>query len=222
MENRKITEMTCTEYVFRCRGYIIQRQYGKAGDLLQKSISFLKKAGMTRLCAEALFQQAVVNWHMEQHGQALQNVIESFLVTGSCRYVNFYTTYRSAGNEVLKSYVEWMQNNIPGGWNRKKKYNYGNVLRMPVEDYLNLILRKAKRSAQKELLPGTADQGDTLTMMETIVLQAICQGLSNAEIGEQQNLKITTVKSHIYNMYKKLGVKNRMQAALKGKELGIV
>ena len=93
---------------------------------------------------------------------------------------------------------------------------------MPVEDYLNLILRKAKRSAQKELLPGTADQGDTLTMMETIVLQAICQGLSNAEIGEQQNLKITTVKSHIYNIYKKLGVKNRMQAALKGKELGIV
>lgn len=222
MEDRKAAEMTCTEYVFRCRGYIIQRQYAKAGELLQRSIPFLKKTGMTRLCAEALFQQAVVNWHMEQHGQALQNVIESFLVTGSCRYVNFYTTYRSAGNEVLKSYVEWMQNNIPGGWNRKKKYNYGNVLRMPVEDYLNLILRKAKRSGQKELLPGTADQGDTLTMMETIVLQAICQGLSNAEIGEQQNLKITTVKSHIYNIYKKLGVKNRMQAALKGKELGIV
>lgn len=222
VENRKATAMTCAEYVFRCRGYIIQRQYGKAGELLQRSIPFLKKAGMTRLCAEALFQQAVVNWHMEQHGQALQNVIESFLVTGECRYVNFYTTYRSAGNEVLKSYVEWMQNNIPGGWKRKKKYNYGNVLRMPVEDYLNLILRKAKRSVRKEPLPVTADRGDMLTMMETIILQAICQGLSNAEISEQQNLKITTVKSHIYNMYKKLGVKNRMQAALKGKEMGIV
>ena len=177
---------------------------------------------MTSLYAQALFQQAVVNWCMEEHGQALQNVISSFLINGSCRYVEFYTFYGNAGVEVLEAYVEWMQKSIPGDWKRKKKYNYGNVLRMPVEDYMEVIIRKAKRAAKKGNSSKVLEQGEALTMMETIVLQAICQGLSNAEISEQQNLKITTVKSHIYSMYKKLGVGSRMQAALKGKELGIV
>lgn len=220
-ENKEVPELTYTELVFRIRGYLMLHQYGKAGRLLQKSMPYLRKYHMTSLYAEALFQQAVVNWRMEQHGQALQNVIESFLVNGSCRFVAFYTIYGNAGVEVLEAYIEWMQKNIPGGWKRKKKYNYGNVLRMPVEDYMDVILRKAKRTAQKRSVSNVL-KGESLTMMETIVLQAICQGLSNAEISEQQNLKITTVKSHIYSMYKKLGVKNRMQAALKGKELGIV
>lgn len=221
-ESREFPELTYTELVLRTRGYLMLHQYGKAGRLLQKNVPYLRKYRMTSLYVEALFQQAVVNWHMEQHGQALQNVIESFLVNGSCRYVGFYTIYGNPGVEVLEAYVEWMQKNISGGWKRKKKYNYGNVLRMPVEDYLDVILRKAKRTAQKGGVSNIPEQGESLTMMETIVLQAICQGLSNAEISEQQNLKITTVKSHIYSMYKKLGVKSRMQAALKGKELGIV
>ena len=149
-------------------------------------------------------------------------MIESFLMNGACRYVTFYTIYGKPGVEVLNTYIEWMQTNMTGSRTRKKKYNYGNVLRMPEEDYIGLILRKAKHYARQESSPGLPDRKETLTMMETIVLQAICQGLSNAEISEQQNLKITTVKSHIYSIYKKLGVKNRMQAALKGKELGIV
>ena len=45
---------------------------------------------------------------------------------------------------------------------------------------------------------------------------------SNAEICEELNLKLSTVKSHIYSLYRKLGVKNRMQATLKGKEMGIL
>lgn len=221
-ESREDSSLTCSEILFRIRGYLMLHQYGKADRLLQKILPYLKKFRMTSLYAEALFQQAVVNWNMEQRGLALQNVIESFLVNGSNRFVGLYTIYGTAGVEILEAYIEWMQNNMPGGWKRKKKYNYGNVLRMPVEDYLDVVLRRAKRNTQKGNPILHPRQEESLTMMENIVLQAICQGLSNAEIGEQQNLKITTVKSHIYNIYKKLGVKNRMQAALKGKELGIV
>lgn len=221
-EKKEEADMTFTELIFRIRGYIMLHQYGKADRLLLRAIPRLKKYHQSIFYAEALFQQAIVNWHTEQHGNALKNVIDSFLTNASCRFVDFYTIYGNAGVEVLEAYIEWMQNNMPGGWKRKKKYNYGNVLRMPVEDYMDVVLRKAKRTAQKGNIPQISGEGESLTMMENIVLQAICQGLSNAEISEQQNLKITTVKSHIYNIYKKLGVKNRMQASLKGKEMGLV
>ena len=149
-------------------------------------------------------------------------MIESFLVNGESRYVGFYASYGKRAKNVMDAYIEWQRANSPEGWHRKKKYNYGNVLRMPTEDYLEVILRCIRREVRGSR--GFLDeiQGERLTMMETIILQDIGRGLTNAEICEELNLKLPTVKSHIYNLYKKLGVDNRVQAVLKGKENGIL
>ena len=134
----------------------------------------------------------------------------------------FVFPYGKGGKEVLSAYVEWMKQNSPEGWHRKKKYNYGNVRRMPKEDYLELILRMAKKqcSSAPESVQKTPEEH--LTMMETVILTLIGKGRSNVEICEELNLKLSTVKSHIYSLYRKLGVKNRMQATIKGKEMGIL
>ena len=63
---------------------------------------------------------------------------------------------------------------------------------------------------------------ENLTLMETIILQNINKGMSNSEICEELNLKLPTVKTHISNLYKKLGVGSRVQAIMKGKEIGIL
>ena len=96
------------------------------------------------------------------------------------------------------------------------------VLRMPVEDYLEAVLRHAKREARS--VPMLSDKAveEKLTMMETIILQDIGLGITNAEICKELNLKLPTVKSHIYSLYKKLNVNSRVQAVLKGKERGIL
>lgn len=93
---------------------------------------------------------------------------------------------------------------------------------MPVEDYIGVILRCAKREIKAH--PGQPKQEveERLTMMETIILRGISNGLTNAQICEELNLKLPTVKSHIYSLYKKLGVNSRVQAILRGKELGII
>lgn len=220
--NIEISEENYAMFCCQARGYLYLNQYEKAEKILHKVIPWLQFYQRSRLLAECFFARAIANWGEERHTQALRSIIESFLISRTCRYVGFYTRYGKMGKVVLDAYAEWMRNNTPERWHRKKKYNYGNVLRMPMEDYVEVILRQMKREIRAN--PGVAEQNseERLTMMETIVLHNIDRGLSNEEIGKELNLKLTTVKSHIYNLYKKLGVNNRVQAVRKGKELGIL
>lgn len=222
MKVESVNETNYNLLLFQTKGFLLLNQYDRANQILRRVIPYLKKYHRSRFLAELLFQQAIINWADGKRGAALRNVIESFLVTGEYRYVRFYTEYGKFGKEVLDAYVEWFQNNEPERWNRKKSYNYGNVLRMPIEDYLEVILRAAKRGVKLYVGVSEKDSVERLTMMETLVLQDINRGLTNAEICSELNLKLPTVKSHIYSVYKKLGVNSRVQAILKGKELGII
>lgn len=51
-----------------------------------------------------------------------------------------------------------------------------------------------------------------LTKREIQILQLTATGATNTEIADQLNVSMHTVKTHIYNLFKKLGVANRMQA----------
>ena len=224
-EEENTAEVNERNYRLLCKygkAYLKMRQYDRAERIFDRMIPFLKLYHKNRFLAEVLFEQAVCIWEKGSHGQALRYAIESFLYSENARYVCFYTEYGKGGREVLNAYVDWMKQNSPEGWHRKKKYNYGNVRRMPKEDYLELILRMAKKQCTS--LPETAQKTpeEHLTMMETVILDAIGKGKSNAEICEELKLKLSTVKSHIYSLYRKLGVKNRMQATIKGKEMGIL
>ena len=220
--NMEISEKNDIALCCQAKAYLLLNQYEKAEKILQRLIPWLQFYHRSIFYAECLFGQAAANWGNNRQAQALRNVIESFLISSNYRYVGFYTHYGKNGKEVLEFYMEWMQKNTLQPWHRKKKYNYGNVLRMPTEDYLEVILRQARR--ENRAYPGVREQDakERLTMTETIVLQNINRGMSNEEIGKELNLKLTTVKSHIYSIYKKLGVNSRVQAILKGKELGVL
>lgn len=219
---REISEDNFTMFCFLSKCFLLLNQYDKTKKLLVHLIPYAKVYKRDRLTAELLFQSAIVSFNEENQGQMLRSVIESFLICGSSHYVNFYTGYGTNGLAVIKSYMEWMQNSAPEGWHRKKKYNYGNVLRMPKEDYMETVLRCARREARVHPNDQDMAREEKLTMTETLVLQNIGRGLSNAEICSELNLKMATVKSHVYSIYKKLGVSSRVQAVLKGKELGIL
>lgn len=206
----------------RAKGCLQLNQYKRAEKILHYLVPYLQLYRRYKHLAEALFQQAVIHWAEKRKGQALKDTIESFVVNGTSRYVGFYTEYDRTGKAVLEEYVDWLSKNTPGGWHRKKKYNYGNVLRMPEADYMGVVLRCAKRRMRSDSSGTEEAPEEQLTMMETIILQDINRGLTNAQICEELNLKLPTVKTHIYNLYKKLGVNNRVQAIRRGKEEGIL
>lgn len=60
-----------------------------------------------------------------------------------------------------------------------------------------------------------------LTSREYEVLQLLTQGCSNAEIAERLFLSLSTVKTHVSNLFVKMEVKNRTQAVEKANRLKI-
>ncbi|TRX48706.1 hypothetical protein FNH22_28505 [Fulvivirga sp. M361] len=57
----------------------------------------------------------------------------------------------------------------------------------------------------------TDQENDPLTVRETEIVELIIQGKRNQEIANQLFVELSTVKSHINNIYKKTEVKDRKE-----------
>lgn len=63
---------------------------------------------------------------------------------------------------------------------------------------------------------------EPLSDREQEILALIATGATNREIGNQLFLAEGTVKNHVTNVLGKLGVRDRTQAALKAREMGLI
>ena len=75
------------------------------------------------------------------------------------------------------------------------------------------------------LIYGTASypepKTEPLSERELEVLQWLASGAPNREIGRRLYITENTVKRHVYNIFGKLNVRNRTQAALRAHKLGV-
>ena len=61
---------------------------------------------------------------------------------------------------------------------------------------------------------------ENFTEREREVLFLLLRGLNNKEISKRLFISNHTTKAHVASIYKKLGVSNRVQAAIKSMKLG--
>lgn len=70
--------------------------------------------------------------------------------------------------------------------------------------------------------PGSGTLLEALSERELEILRVLAAGASNKEIAAQLYIAEGTVKNHVTNILGKLEVRDRTQAALKAKELGLI
>lgn len=63
---------------------------------------------------------------------------------------------------------------------------------------------------------------EPLSQREIEVLRLMAEGRSNHEIAASLVIALSTVKSHINNIFSKLGVASRTQAVARGRRLGLI
>jgi two-component system nitrate/nitrite response regulator NarL len=76
---------------------------------------------------------------------------------------------------------------------------------------------------QEAAVPGQSRVGAIeLTPRQRAVLIELAKGMSNREIGNALGISEITVKIHVHSICQKLSVRNRVQAAQRGRSLGLV
>jgi DNA-binding NarL/FixJ family response regulator len=74
---------------------------------------------------------------------------------------------------------------------------------------------KTLKYLQKNYIPKEAIPGNPLSHREQEILQLVIDGSSYADIAAKLFISMATVKSHIYHIYEKLHVSNKIEAAKK-------
>jgi LuxR family maltose regulon positive regulatory protein len=93
------------------------------------------------------------------------------------------------------------------------------VLEGIAAEYVGTILKIVERKVD---LPDSSSLVEPLSKREVEVLRLLVAGLSNREMASTLFLSLGTVKSHIHNIYGKLGVRNRAEAIAKAGELELL
>jgi DNA-binding NarL/FixJ family response regulator len=71
------------------------------------------------------------------------------------------------------------------------------------------IARRVVDSFQRPVMTGA---GFNLTARENEILDLLSQGFRNKEIADRLFVSVNTIRTHIYNIYEKLHVQNRVEA----------
>jgi len=84
------------------------------------------------------------------------------------------------------------------------------------------LIARVSQLPDPQSVPRPQPLVDPLTERELDVLRAVADGLSNREAAALLFLSEGTVKNHVTNVLAKLGVRDRTQAALRARALGLL
>jgi DNA-binding NarL/FixJ family response regulator len=95
------------------------------------------------------------------------------------------------------------------------------AIRILLSDSIHLGIPRTRSGAATRAAPANGG-ASVLTRRELEILRLVSQGLSNGEMAKKLWVTEQTVKFHLSNIYRKLEVANRTQAAARARQLRLI
>jgi DNA-binding NarL/FixJ family response regulator len=89
-------------------------------------------------------------------------------------------------------------------------------------DIVRAVAKVAKGESVFDAQPDDAEDASALSERERQVLTLVASGSTNREIAAQLHLSPHTVKEYASALYRKLDVRNRLEAVSRAQRLGLI
>lgn len=165
--------------------------------LLNKILTSEKEKDNKYLLIRAYISRAEIFSGKDQYENATRDLREALITGYKNGFVKLFLLKHIKTSKILLKTIKSMKFN--------KDYH-------KMGEYLNKILG----------LYSTEENNEIISKREREVLMLIESGAKNSEIAKTLFITESTAKSHILNIFSKLGVRNRVQAVIKAKEIGII
>ena len=183
-----------------------------AADLLCQLEGYAQEGQSHRRLAEVQLLQALTAFRQNKREDAFALIEQSLQIGAKRGFLRLYLDENVALQELLH---QFKKSRRPGGW-----------LAELVQYLLNSFSRGIPESPSSAAeSPHKADPStnplpliEPLSAREIEVLGLMSEGLTNPQIAKSLILSISTVKTHLNNIYGKLGVRNRAEAVLRAKD----
>jgi LuxR family maltose regulon positive regulatory protein len=194
-----------TEYMVFARILIAQGRSDEATRLLQRLLEAAEAGGRTSNVVEILNLQSLALQVGDDPDQAITTLGKALTVAKPCGFVRVFVDegppmarllYEAAARGIAPDYARRLLGAFPDG--------------------------EPEQASPLDAQAPEPDLIEALSDRELEVLELIANGLTNPEITSRLFISLNTVKAHCRNIYGKLGVNSRMQAATRAKALGIL
>ncbi|MWV47151.1 hypothetical protein GRF59_26505 [Paenibacillus sp. HJL G12] len=205
----EVTPNQMPDYLALAAVLLACERLDEALNLLKQLQRLLEKTEGLRDRIKVLIMQSVAFWRLGQTEASLLPLETALHLAEPHGYIRSFIDEGPIMADILSAYLNKLrQGSLTGG--------------IPAGALGSLSYVKQLLEALHVTPKEERQHIDRLTEQESKVLRLIADGLSNKEIAQRLYVTVETVKFHIKNVYRKLGVNNRVQALQCAHELMIL